>query len=385
MTTGTTQDLGYIGSGAASRQLDREIDMAARSDAKVLITGETGVGKDVVALLVHQRSGRNRAPLSAINCAGLPDTLLESELFGHVRGSFTGAHRDKAGLLEVADSGTAFLDEAGEMSLRMQGMLLRFLETGEVQRVGCERPSRRVNVRILAATNRDLAERIASGAFREDLYYRLNVIRIHVAPLRDRQEDLPELFDYFAQMFARQYGVGIRTLSTEAERVLAAYPWPGNVRELKNLAERLAVSGGGEPVRAEHLPVEYLRSAGRTSVAAHAGPGAAAPAGPHVTSVLLRHLLQEGESFWTVVHAPFMERDLSRDQLRGVISAGLEQTRGSYRLLVELFNMPSADYKRFLGFLRKHDCQVPFHSFRTISGRSIPGDQPAERTQAAAV
>jgi DNA-binding NtrC family response regulator len=384
MTRESPQDVCFIGSAAASRRLEREIEVAARSDAKVLITGETGVGKDVVARLVHQRSGRNRAPLSAINCAGLPDTLLESELFGHVRGSFTGAHRDKAGLLEAADGGTAFLDEAGEMSLRMQGVLLRFVETGEVQRVGCERPSRRVNVRIVAATNRDLAERIASGAFREDLYYRLNVIRIHVPSLRDRLEEVPELFNFFAQRFARQYGVSVRTLSIEAERLLIGYPWPGNVRELKNLAERLAVAGGGGPVRAEHLPAEYLRSAPmRVGLAAHGSSDLPAPGGPSSTTVMLGRLLHEGESFWTVVHTPFMDRDLSREQLRVVIRAGLEQTRGNYRLLVELFNMPSSDYKRFLRFLRNHDCQVPFHSFRSVSGRPLSGATSAHAHAAA--
>jgi two-component system nitrogen regulation response regulator NtrX len=372
-----------IGVSPAIVELREEIERLARSDAKVLISGESGSGKEVVARVIHTASRRASRAFVAVNCAGLPETLLESELFGHVRGSFTGAYRDKAGKLELADSGTVFLDEVGEMTLRMQGMLLRFLETGEVQRVGCERPNRRVNVRIIAATNRDLAQRIGSGAFREDLYYRLNVIRIHVAPLRDRQEDVPELFDFFAQMFARQYGVGVRRLSTEAERLLAAYPWPGNVRELKNLAERLAVTGGGEPVRAEHLPTEYLLSAARTNFGAHAGAGASA--GPHLAGTMLQRLLHEGESFWTVVHAPFMDRDISRDQLRRVVSAGLEQTRGNYRLLVELFNMPSTDYKRFLGFLRKHDCQVPFHSFRTVNGRSMPGAASMERPQAAAV
>jgi transcriptional regulator with GAF, ATPase, and Fis domain len=373
MTTARPQDVPFIGSSAAIRQLDHEIEMAARSDAKVLITGETGVGKDVVARLVHQRSRRGHAPLSTINCAGLPDSLLESELFGHVRGSFTGAVRDKVGLLEVADGGTAFLDEAGEMSLRMQGMLLRVLETGEVQRVGCERTNRRVDVRIIAATNRDLARHIAAGAFREDLYYRLNVMRIAVAPLRDRSEDIAELFDAFASRFARQYGVPVRRLTPEAERVLAAYRWPGNVRELKNLAERLAVQGRGEPVHVGHLPPEYLRAAGAPVPAVTAAwadellPSVAADPGP-----LLRQLLCQGESFWSVVHAPFMARDLSREQLRAVIRAGLEQSRGSYRLLVELFNMPASDYKRFLTFLRKHDCHVPFHSFRTVSGRSLP-------------
>ncbi len=370
MTTASVRDVCFVGSSALSRQLLLDIDLAARSDAKVLITGETGVGKDVVARLVHQRSARGHAPLSTINCAGLPDGLLESELFGHVRGSFTGAIRDKAGLLEVADRGTAFLDEAGEMSLRMQGMLLRFLETGEVQRIGSERAMRRVNVRILAATNRDLAGQMTSGAFREDLYYRLNVIRIHVAPLRDRRDDILELFTSFSEGFARQYSLEPRPLSDDARRLLETYAWPGNVRELKNVAERLAVRAPGEPVRVRDLPDECQRGevvtfpATAASVRPGAGPGPVAVAARE-SARLLRRLLDGGESFWTAVHAPFMDRDLSRDELRALIRAGLERTSGNYRVLVQLFNMAPGDYKRFLSFLRKHDCQVPFHQFRT--------------------
>src|SRR4030095_12114318 len=171
-----------------SKEMDRlrvDIDAAARSDAKVLIVGETGVGKEVVARLIHQTGRRRHRNFVAINCAGLPDSLLESELFGHVRGSFTGAYRDKPGLAQMADNGTLFLDELGEMSLRMQALLLRFAETGEIQRVGSERIEGRVNVRIIAATNRNLQERIASKDFREDLYYRLNVIRLAIPPLRE--------------------------------------------------------------------------------------------------------------------------------------------------------------------------------------------------------
>jgi transcriptional regulator with GAF, ATPase, and Fis domain len=366
MTTATLNELCLVGASAIARQLDRDIELAARSEAKVLITGETGVGKDIVARLIHHRSARSRAPLATINCAGVPDGLLESELFGHVRGSFTGAFRDKAGLLEGADRGTAFLDEAGEMSLRMQGILLRFLETGEVQRVGCERSYRRVNVRIIAATNRDLSRQIASGAFREDLYYRLNVIRIDVAPLRDRLDDVPELFAYFADQFARQYGVSVRTLTPDAERLLLAYRWPGNVREIKNVAERLAVKAPGEPVRPQDLPAECQRPAVLAFPAAtpEVTTVTAAPGQTPGTGQLLRRLTEERESFWTAVHGPFMDRDLSREQLRAVIRAGLERTSGNYRVLVELFNMAPSDYKRFLGFLRKHDCQVPFHAFR---------------------
>ena len=238
------EDVRFVGSSAASRQLKQEIEIAARADAKVLITGETGVGKDIVARLVHQQSARSGAPLAIINCAGMTDSLLESELFGHVRGSFTGAFRDKVGLLESGDGGTAFLDEAGEMSTRMQGVLLRFLETGEVQRVGCERGARRVNVRIIAATNRDLTQQVGAGAFREDLYYRLNVIRMHVPPLRERPDDIPALVAHFTDMFSRQYGLAPCT--AERGGVLpAAAPQVG--RQCPRAEERRRTPGGEVP------------------------------------------------------------------------------------------------------------------------------------------
>src|SRR5512138_2323412 len=174
----------FIGSSPAIRAVEEEAGYAARSDAKVLLTGESGVGKEVVARLIHRDSARRNATFVTINCAGLPDTLLESELFGHVRGSFTGAYRDRPGLLETADRGTVFMDEVGEMSIRMQALLLRFLESGEVQRVGADRTQGRVDVRVIAATNRNLVDRIASKEFREDLYYRLNVIQLYIPPLR---------------------------------------------------------------------------------------------------------------------------------------------------------------------------------------------------------
>jgi len=376
MRTGSYESVSFIGSSTATRQVMADIETAARSEAKVLITGETGVGKDVVARLLHQQSARRLAPLSAINCAGMPDTLLESELFGHVRGSFTGAFRDKVGLLEAADRGTAFLDEAGEMSPRMQGVLLRFLETGEVQRVGSERSARVVNVRIIAATNRDLSQQVGAGAFREDLYYRLNVIRIHVPPLRQRPEDVPVLFEHFVRMFSEHYGLAPRTLTHEAAQVLSAYRWPGNVRELKNLVEQLVVKAPGEPVRGHDLPAEHQ---GPTRVVAMGATPAAEEGNAAVAGRLVRRMLGEGESFWAVVHEPFMARDLSRHHVRAVVRAGLEQTLGNYRMLVQLFNMQQGDYKRFLGFLRKHDCHVPFHPYRVARVRSTAvEDAPRE-------
>jgi len=211
-----------IGTSLPVLDLKAEIERIARSDAKVLITGESGTGKELVAQAIHAASPRDDRPFVPVNCAGLPETLLESELFGHVKGSFTGAYRDKQGKLEMADQGTIFLDEIGEMTLRMQGLLLRFLETGELQKVGTDRALGIVNVRVIAATNRNLPEMIGQGQFREDLYYRLNVIHLHVPPLRDRKDDIPALIDHFLERFSHNGAYRARFVSPEALAFLGA-------------------------------------------------------------------------------------------------------------------------------------------------------------------
>src|SRR5216683_2122795 len=236
--------------------LQQEVDRVARSDAKVLITGESGVGKEIVALNIHSLGPRTAATFAPVNCAGLPETLLESELFGHVKGSFTGAYRDKPGKLEMAHLGTVFLDEIGEMTLRMQGLLLRFLETGELQKVGADGGGRHINVRVIAATNRNLRDMITQGTFREDLFYRLNVIHIVVPPLRNRREDIPELVEYFLSRFTAANQSTITSVSPAAMKALMAYSWPGNVRELENAIERMVVTVQGDTIDVGDLSAE---------------------------------------------------------------------------------------------------------------------------------
>src|SRR5258706_2367910 len=199
MTMRQNGKINLLGNSPAMIELKEEIERVARSDAKVLITGESGVGKEIVARAIGSHSLRANAPFVPVNCAGIPETLLESELFGHLKGSFTGAYRDKPGKLEMAANGTIFLDEIGEMTLRMQGLLLRYLETGEIQTVGADRVAMSSNTRVIAATNRVLRDLIAQGQFREDLFYRLNVIHLVVPPLRERPEDIPLLIDHFLQ------------------------------------------------------------------------------------------------------------------------------------------------------------------------------------------
>ncbi|MGE0814063.1 MAG: sigma-54 interaction domain-containing protein [Vicinamibacterales bacterium] len=352
-----------IGRSQALRLVQQEVEYAARSDAKVLITGASGVGKEVVAHLIHQRSRRRHAPLLTINCAAMPDTLLESELFGHARGSFTDAYRDKRGLFEAANSGTVFMDEVGEMSLRMQALLLRFLETGEIQRVGDERNRVNANVRVIAATNRRLPERIQAGEFREDLYYRLNVIHITIPPLRDRKDDVVPLLDHFFRHFAVEHGVVAPTCAGEALAALEEYDWPGNVRELRNIAERLTCRCPGGVIHANDLPAEVRTQ----SAPVDTGTARVATSAP--AQALLDRILLKGESFWDVAYEPFMARDLTREDVRHLVRVGLEQTRGNYKALVQLFNMPPQDYKRFLNFLRKYGCHMPFQRFRVAPGR----------------
>jgi transcriptional regulator with GAF, ATPase, and Fis domain len=367
------QEVRLVGRSEAIRSLEADLDAAARSDAKVLITGETGVGKEVVARLIHHRSQRAASNLVTLNCAGLPDSLLESELFGHQRGSFTGAYRDKPGLLEMAPNGTLFLDEVGEMSMRMQVVLLRFLETGEIQRIGAERSHTRVNVRLITATNRDLPSHIGSGAFREDLYFRLNVIRLSIPPLRERVDDVPLLVNYYLQAYSLLHKVPLAEVTGDAMDALMSYRWPGNVRELKNVVERIVLKTGGKTIDHADLPAELVRGAAmRVTPAVSAGQQSEASAQTGRADDLVALMLKQHESFWAAVYPAFMSRDLTRADLRRIVQVGLEITNGNYRMLVELFNMPAQDYKRFLSFLRKHDCHLPFQRFRVVPARLQP-------------
>lgn len=357
------EHLSLIGASAAIASVRQEVEYAARCDAKVLITGESGVGKEIVARLIHADSERRHHSLVTVNCAALTETLLETELFGHVRGSFTGAFRDRTGVLEQAHRGTVFMDEVGETTPRMQGLLLRFLETGEIQRVGSERTEARVNVRVIAATNRNLVEAVAAKAFRDDLYYRLNVIQLHLPPLRDRMDDVPALLTHFLTEFAAHYRMPNPTVAPDAMAMLLAYGWPGNVRELKNVAERLVVRSRNGAIDVPDLPMNLLRT--------EPAPVPVPAPGRRTADVLYEKVVVSRESFWSAVYAPFMSRDLTRDDLRSLVRKGLEQTGGNYRVLTELFNMPAGDYKRFLNFLRKHHCHVAFQQFRTIQGRPV--------------
>jgi transcriptional regulator with PAS, ATPase and Fis domain len=366
----------FLGNSPVIESLRADIDSAARTDAKVMITGATGVGKEVVARSIHSGSRRRQAPFITVNCAGVPESLLESEFFGHVRGSFTGAYRDNPGLLRQAHRGTVFLDEVGEMSLRLQALLLRFLETGEIQTVGAVQNGGQVDVRVITATNRNLLDGIADRTFREDLYYRLNVLHLKVPPLNERMEDIPLLLDHYLSVFAEQHAMARPMLSVAALDTLTSYAWPGNVRELRNVAERLVLRSGTQVIEPGHLPSEI-------SAAPSAGARDAGPSPSHKGRVdeMLSRLFVQKESFWEVVYAPFMSRDITRDDLRHIVRVGLEQTHGNYRVLLSCFNIEPGDYKRFLGFLKQHECHLPFQRFRmAAAGLNRPSDSSSARS-----
>ena len=242
-----------IGESPAMVELKEQLTVAAQSDSRILITGENGTGKELVARQIHRLSSRAQEPFVAVNCAAIPEELIESELFGHVKGAFTGASRDRRGRFEQANGGTLFLDEVGDMSLKTQAKVLRVLEEQRFERVGHTTPID-VDVRVLAATNKDLEEEIAENRFREDLYFRLAVIPLAVPPLRERREDVPILIEHFLAHYASEVGRPVKKVERPALDRLVDYAWPGNVRELRNLAERLMIMTAGAEIGVKDLP-----------------------------------------------------------------------------------------------------------------------------------
>jgi len=252
-----------LGNSVPMKALRQQIALTAPTDGRVLIYGESGTGKELVARTLHASSSRNGKPFVEVNCAAIPEELIESELFGHRKGSFTGASEDKAGKFHKADGGTLFLDEVGDMSLKTQSKVLRVLEEQRLEPLGSNQPVT-VDVRVIAATNKKLEEEIARNTFREDLFYRLNVIPFYVPALRERTEDIPTLAEHFLAEFVERYGKKPKEFSAPAMNVLLAYPWPGNVRELRNLVERLVIMCPSAKIEPHHLPPEVFRGASKS-------------------------------------------------------------------------------------------------------------------------
>ncbi len=362
-----------IGNGEQMKDLLAKASLVAVGEVKVLITGESGVGKDVLARFIHARSNRAQRPMVSLNCAGLSESLLESELFGHTKGSFTGAFRDKPGRLQLADLGTLFLDEVGDMSSRMQALLLRFLESGELQQVGCAAPNAKVDVRVITATNRNLSQLITAGQFREDLLYRLRVVHMHVPPLRERSEDIRALVAHTASSLSRRAVV----FSEEALQLMERYRWPGNIRELQNAVEQAFWLSGKSTIQVEHLPLSIHAASDRIVAVRERRRQA--------SDDLFKALVHDGYSFWEHIHPLFLGRNLTRDDLRVLVRRGLNATGGSYRQLLKLFGIPARDYKRFLNFLATHHCSVDVRSIRDKvrsrpSSKREPDPNTSERT-----
>jgi DNA-binding NtrC family response regulator len=320
-----------IGQSSAMRAVFRLVEGVAAASSTVLILGESGTGKELIARAIHRRSARATRPFVAVNCSSIPDTLIESELFGHVKGAFTNANTSRAGLFEVADKGTLFLDEVGDLSLAAQVKLLRALQEGEIKRVGSNE-TRVVDVRVVAATNVDLAEKITAGRFREDLYYRLNVIPIELPALRERRDDVPILAQHFLRKFARKSGKEIRRLSPEALAALTAFGWPGNVRQLENAIERAVVLARGDELTVDDLP----DAMGEKAVAKPADTG-------NAIDVVARALAD----------VPYAEakRRVVRDFDRAYALHLLERSNGNVSEAARLAGLDRSNFRRVL---RKH-------------------------------
>jgi DNA-binding NtrC family response regulator len=342
----------FVVSSRAMTELLARAERAAVSPAKVLITGESGVGKNLVAQYIHSHSSRWLAPFVGVNCAGLTDARLESELFGRVKGNVTGACPETRGKLQLADRGTLFLDEVGDMSLLMQTRLLRFLENAEIQDVRPDRPHPPVDVRIVAATNRNLNDLVSAGQFREDFLQRLRAIHLHVPPLRERAEDVHVLLRHFLARSGRDL-----SFTDAALRALLRCSWPGNVRELLNVVEQLVWLSAGPVVGVQQLPPS-MRS----------GPGRMMPADDNrqVADELYDTLVRQGASFWDHVYPMFLAHDITRDDLRELVRRGLRESRGRYKALLTLFGMSSCDYRHFMNFLAAHECRIGLDEFRAL-------------------
>jgi transcriptional regulator with GAF, ATPase, and Fis domain len=357
-----------VGSGPEISRLRREISRVADSDSKVLILGPTGAGKELVAQEIHRQSPRREKPLVTVNCAALTESILETELFGHRKGSFTGAYRDQKGKLKIADGGTLFLDEIGDMTLRMQGLILRFLESGEIQTVGASR-TETVDVRIITATNANLGNMIVEKTFRKDLYYRLKVLQIEVPPLSKHNSDIPELIEHFVGVISN--GNGHRELGFEKEalQALYRYQWPGNVRELRGFVENLLTYKDLGIVSVDDLPPEITCTVTEAKTSTATGPSFQEKPGTDldktVTEKMIRRMVIDGESFWEVVYQPFLERLITKEQLKEIIKFGLKRTWGHYASLCQIFNIPAHQYKKFMNFLRKHGANVDYRLYRS--------------------
>lgn len=310
------EEHGIIGVSVAMQKIVEVVRQVAPTDITVLITGESGVGKEVIAKAIHAASNRSKKPLITVNSGAIPEGIIESELFGHERGSFTGASGERKGYFELADGGTIFLDEIGELPLSAQVKFLRILENGEFLRVGSSVP-RRVNVRVIAATNKDLESEVRHNRFRSDLYFRLRSVNIYIPPLRQRVEDIPVLFHAFAQEFAQKNNIRFGGISDEAMEVLKAYPWPGNVRELRNVVESMLVLEGGRYLEADDVR-KYLKEPPGASTTGRNLPAVTGKSVEQAERELILRALLE-------IKADIMELKSTQQQQTALLASSVQQ------------------------------------------------------------
>jgi nitrogen regulation protein NR(I) len=329
-------ELGFVGGAAAMQQVFKLIGQLAASDATALITGESGTGKELVARAIYHHSNRNQQPFLAVNCAAIPEQLLESELFGHERGAFTGAANQRIGRFEQCNHGTLFLDEIGDMTPATQTKILRVLQSGTFERVGGNTPIQ-VDVRIIAATNRDLEKAVASRQFREDLFYRLNVVRIHIPPLRDRREDIVLLVNYFLKKFGKEQQHAPKSIAPSAIKTLEKYHWPGNVRELENVIRRALVVAKGDAILISDLAGEVTGQPAGSGARVSAGTPPSEAGVSEITS-LARQLFQWARRDPKLKVIPSIEREL-------VIQA-LKETNGNQVHAAKLLGITRATLRK---------------------------------------
>ncbi len=339
-------DIGIVGRTDAMQNVFKLIGQLAGSDATALITGESGTGKELIARAIYGHSQRSEKPFLAINCAAIPENLLESELFGHEKGAFTGATNQRIGKFEQCNGGTLFLDEIGDMTPATQTKILRVLQSGTFERVGGNQPIK-TDVRIIAATNKPLEQAVADKQFREDLFYRLNVVRLHVPPLRERRADIPLLVNYFLKKFAEKNKQPVKAVTDEASRALESYDWPGNVRELENVVHRALVVSKGDAVLSGDLPPEVTKSprVEGQPASAGAGAGSSVAVAPDDMSAIAQTLFRLARRDPKLKLIPFLEREMviqalketSGNQVQAAKLLGI--TRATLRKRVEKFGI----------------------------------------------
>jgi DNA-binding NtrC family response regulator/tetratricopeptide (TPR) repeat protein len=343
---------GIVGISESVKKVHIDIEVAASNSATVLIEGESGVGKELVAQAIHSRSFRAKAPFVPVDCGALPEGLIEAELFGTRKGSFTGAAEDRRGLFEEADHGTIFLDEIGNASLSFQTKLLRVLQEREIRRVGDTR-GKRIDVRVIAATNCNLGQLVEEGRFRQDLLFRLKVLHVQLPPLRERKQDIPLLVGAFLSRLNALNQTN-RRLRAEAMEDLLTHEYPGNVRELQNVIEQAFYRSNGDMIG---------------EIALHK-QGATGVEDSDETQGWFRELTEGRRNFWSAVRDRYKRRDISRERVLALVDRGLRSTQGNYKAVASMFNIKDSDYRRFMDFLRRNDCLLDFRPYRTMDNRS---------------